>query len=68
MKKSLALLALTLCLCFGASCRRSKANEKRYDLKGKVVVVDREQAPGHDFSRRRQRLHAGDDDAVYRAE
>ena len=42
MKKPLALLALTICLCFGASCSRSKGNEKRYELKGKVVSVEKE--------------------------
>jgi protein SCO1/2 len=40
MKKFLALLFLTLCLCCASSCRRSA--EVRYDLKGKVVAVERE--------------------------
>src|ERR1044071_10517557 len=31
-------LFVAACLCFVASCRRG--NEKRYDLKGKVVVVE----------------------------
>ena len=31
-------LLVAICLCLVASCRRS--NEKRYDLKGKVVVVE----------------------------
>jgi len=30
---------LLICLCFGVSCRRS-GSEKRYDLKGKVLVVE----------------------------
>ena len=30
---------LVMCLCFGGACQRS-GNEKRYDLKGKVVVVE----------------------------
>jgi protein SCO1 len=38
MKKSLPFLVLTLCLCCASSCRRS--TEKRYDFKGKVVVVE----------------------------
>lgn len=38
MKKRLLLLLLLACICFAASCGRS--NEKRYDLKGKVVVVE----------------------------
>ena len=38
MKKRLLILLLLLCICFAASCGRS--NEKRYDLKGKVVVVE----------------------------
>jgi len=40
MKKSFTVLVLVMCLCFANSCRRSPANEKRYDLKGKVVVVE----------------------------
>jgi protein SCO1/2 len=36
-----ALLLLFICL-FAVSCGRSTANEKRYDLKGKVVVVEPE--------------------------
>jgi protein SCO1/2 len=39
MKKFLLLL-LMMCLCFAASCRRSASGEKRYDLKGKVLVVE----------------------------
>ncbi|HEX5876078.1 MAG TPA: SCO family protein [Pyrinomonadaceae bacterium] len=38
MKKRLLILLLLLCICFAVSCGRS--NEKRYDLKGKVVVVE----------------------------
>jgi protein SCO1/2 len=33
------LALLLVCLCFSASCRRS-GSEKRYDLKGKVLVVE----------------------------
>ena len=32
-----------ICLCFAASCTRNRANEKRYDLTGKVVSVERDQ-------------------------
>ena len=32
---------MVLSLCFGIACRRS-GNEKRYDLKGKVLAVERE--------------------------
>ena len=32
-----------ICLCFAASCTRNRANEKRYDLTGKVVIVERDQ-------------------------
>ncbi len=35
------ILSLALCLCFVAACRRS-GNEKRYDFKGKVIVVEPE--------------------------
>jgi protein SCO1/2 len=38
MKKRLIILLL-LCVCFATSCWRN-SNEKRYDLKGKVVVVE----------------------------
>lgn len=31
---------VALCLCFGTACRRS--NEKRFDFKGKVIVVEPE--------------------------
>lgn len=44
MKKQLVLLALTMCLCAGSSCSRSKGNEKRYELKGKVVNVEKEKS------------------------
>ena len=33
------LVLLLLCLCFAVACRRS-GSEKRYDLKGKVLVVE----------------------------
>lgn len=42
MKKSLLVLILVICLCCATSCRRNPANEKRYDLKGKVVAVEPE--------------------------
>ena len=42
MKKTLALFTLAICLCFGASCNRNKANERRYELKGKVVNVEKD--------------------------
>ncbi|HEU4506869.1 MAG TPA: SCO family protein [Pyrinomonadaceae bacterium] len=38
MKKHVLILVLLACACFMAACGRS--NEKRYDLKGKVVVVE----------------------------
>ena len=44
MKKSLLCLLLTFCICFAASCRRGSADEKRYELKGKVVAVDRDKS------------------------
>jgi len=42
MKRTLAVLAVGACLWFGGSCSRNRANEKRYELKGKVVAVDKE--------------------------
>ena len=39
MKRLVYLLILFVCLVF-ASCGRNRANEKRYDLKGKVLVVE----------------------------
>lgn len=42
MKRLLLLLALLICLCFAGSCRLSSANEKRYELNGKVVSVDKD--------------------------
>jgi protein SCO1 len=39
MKKFLALALSMLCLCLVISCRRG-GNERRYDLKGKVVAVE----------------------------
>ena len=44
MKKSLVYLLLIICLCFAASCRRGSANEQRYELKGKVVAVDKDKS------------------------
>jgi len=37
-------LFLMICLAFGSSCRRNSGNEKRYELKGKVVAVEKEKA------------------------
>jgi protein SCO1/2 len=43
MKKSLLLLLMVIAGLGGvASCRRASGNEKRYDLKGKVVIVEPE--------------------------
>ena len=39
MKKLIVILLLMVCVCFAASCWRN-SNEKRYELKGKVVVVE----------------------------
>src|SRR6185369_7030312 len=41
---SLICLFLMICLAFGSSCRRNSGNEKRYELKGKVVAVEKEKA------------------------
>jgi protein SCO1/2 len=38
--KAFLLLIVLVSLVVGTACRRSSANEKRYDLKGKVVVVE----------------------------
>jgi protein SCO1 len=38
---TLFLGVMALAVCFGIACRRS-GNEKRYDLKGKVITVERE--------------------------
>ena len=43
MKKTLLILLILLASLGGAvSCRRTSGNEKRYDLKGKVVIVEPE--------------------------
>ena len=43
MKKSLLLLLMVIAGLGGAaSCRRASGNEKRYELKGKVVIVEPE--------------------------
>ena len=42
MKKSIFLLLLVICLV--VSCSRNRGNEKRYDLKGKVVAVEKEKS------------------------
>jgi protein SCO1/2 len=42
MKQTLLLLLLLICLV--VSCSRNRANEKRYDLKGKVVAVEKEKS------------------------
>lgn len=44
MKQLLLCSLLIIFLCFAPSCRRSSANEKRYELKGKVVAVDRDKS------------------------
>ena len=44
MKKSLVCSLIIICLSFAASCRRGSANEKRFELKGKVVSVDRDKS------------------------
>lgn len=41
MKNRLLISFLLACVCFNASCWRN-SNEKRYDLKGRVVVVEPE--------------------------
>src|SRR6267154_1230875 len=41
MNKPTRIILFTLLLVLGGSaCRRNSANEKRYDLKGKVVAVE----------------------------
>ena len=40
----LFLLIVAICLCFVASCGRSTANEKRFELNGKVISVDRDKS------------------------
>lgn len=42
MKKRLLLLVLMICLGGVASCRRDRSNERRFDLKGKVVLVEKD--------------------------
>lgn len=42
MKKLLLLLILVICLSGAASCRRDRSNERRFELKGKVVLVEKE--------------------------
>jgi protein SCO1 len=42
MKKSFLLFALLICVATGATCRRDRSNERRYDLKGRVVFVEKE--------------------------
>ena len=44
MKQFLFCSLLIICLCFAGSCRRSSANEKRYELRGKVVAVERDKS------------------------
>lgn len=43
MKKLLLLLILVICVSGAASCRRDRSNERRFELKGKVVLVEKEQ-------------------------
>lgn len=40
--RNVLLLILIVLAGFGASCNRGSGNEKRYDLKGKVVIVEPE--------------------------
>ena len=40
--RNVLLLILIVLVGFGASCNRRSGNEKRYDLKGKVVIVEPE--------------------------
>jgi protein SCO1/2 len=43
MKKTLLLLLIVIsCLAGATSCRRTSGNEQRYELKGKVVIVEPE--------------------------
>lgn len=42
MKKSILLIALLICAGTGGACRRDRSNERRFDLKGKVVVVEKD--------------------------
>ena len=42
MKKPFLLLVLLICLAGAGSCRRDRSSERRYDLKGKVVLVEKE--------------------------
>ena len=42
MKKPVLLLVLLICLTGVGSCRRDRTNERRYDLKGKVLLVEKE--------------------------
>lgn len=41
MRTGVLLFALVLSLGWAAACQRSRANEKRYELKGKVVAVEK---------------------------
>ena len=40
MKKLFILISLSLLIFWSSSCKRNSANEKRFDLKGKVVAVE----------------------------
>ncbi len=40
--RSAILLLLILVLAIGTSCRRDRSNEKRYELKGKVLAVEKD--------------------------
>ena len=42
MKKTFVLIVLTLSVFWTTSCKRNSANEKRFDLKGRVVAVEPE--------------------------
>ncbi|HSE23390.1 MAG TPA: copper-binding protein, partial [Pyrinomonadaceae bacterium] len=40
MKKLFVLITLATAIFWSNACRRNSANEKRFDLKGKVVAVE----------------------------
>lgn len=42
MKQAILLLVLIICLSGAASCRRDRSNERRFDLKGRVVLVEKD--------------------------
>jgi protein SCO1/2 len=42
MKKLVLLIVLMICIGGAASCRRDRSHERRFDLKGKVVFVEKD--------------------------